>query len=280
MDDLERRYLLAAYESAKINTMRAFDEAEISNQLDLDFNDPGWLDGFLAVTQGLIEEGIVESLSKGGGMGRRDLRLTRRGMEEGRRLADPATQRRDQRRRLLRAIYDLAGGDPGTLVYWDELAPVLGWSAENADHEEEAHGLALNAEQSGLIKIEADEGGIYRITARGVAAVEGDEPQQMAPGPTFNLYGPVQGSVIGTNNRAELTNTFDFRSIEQRIEREGGEDKEELKKALARVQRMIEHDDYIDRGALARFSGAIERHSWFSGAVAQTLLGFATQLAG
>lgn len=280
MDDRERAYLRAAYDIAKTNEMRAFDEHEVAAKLDLDFEEPGWVDRHVAVTNGLIEDGLVESVHKGGGSGRRALRLGRRGMEEGRRLADPATQRRDQRRRLLRAIYDLAGGDPGMLVYWDELAPVLGWSAENADHEEEAHGLALNAEQSGLIKIEADEGGIYRITARGVAAVEGDEPQQMAPGPTFNLYGPVQGSVIGTNNRAELTNTFDSRSIEQRIEREGGQDREELQRALDRVERLIERGEYLDRGALSEFSGAMERHSWFTGAVAQALIGFATQAAG
>jgi hypothetical protein len=103
------------------------------------------------------------------------------------------------------------------------------------------------------------------------------------PEPTsasFHFHGDVNQSIIGTQNRAELTNNFDFRSIEPQIEREGGEDKEELKRALAQVERLIERGEYLDRGALAQFSGAMERHSWFTGSVMQALLGFATQAVG
>ena len=50
--------------------------------------------------------------------------------------------------------------------------------------------------------------------------------------------------------------------------------------AIAQVQRLLERSEYLDRGALARFSGAMERHSWFTGSVMQALLGFATQAAG
>jgi hypothetical protein len=87
---------------------------------------------------------------------------------------------------------------------------------------------------------------------------------------SFHFRGDVNQSIIGTQNRAELTNNFDFRSIEQQIEREGGEDKEELKRALAQVERLIERGEYLDRGALAQFSGS----------VMQALLGFATQAVG
>ena len=86
--------------------------------------------------------------------------------------------------------------------------------------------------------------------------------------------------MIGTHNTAELTNTFDFRTIEQRIEREGGEDKEELKRALAQVQRLVERGDYLDCGALSQFSSVMERHSWFTSSGMQMLLGFATQAMG
>jgi hypothetical protein len=74
-----------------------------------------------------------------------------------------------------------------------------------------------------------------------------------------NIYGPIHGSVIRIHNKADLTNHFDFRSIEQRIEREGGEDKEELKRGLAQVDRLLERGEYLDRGALPQFSGAMER---------------------
>jgi hypothetical protein len=47
--------------------------------------------------------------------------------------------------------------------------------------------------------------------------------------------------------------------------------------ALAQVERLLEQGEYLYRGALVRFSYAMERHSWFTGAVMQVLLGFATQ---
>lgn len=104
-----------------------------------------------------------------------------------------------------------------------------------------------------------------------------------APQPTsanFIFHGDVNQSIIGTQDRVELTNNFDFRSVEQQIEREGGEDKEELRQALAQMERLLERGEYLDRGALSKFSGAMERHSWFTGSVMQALLGFATQAGG
>jgi hypothetical protein len=40
----------------------------------------------------------------------------------------------------------------------------------------------------------------------------------------------------------------------------------------------VERGEYLDRGALSRFSGLMERHSWFTNAVMGALLGFATQV--
>jgi hypothetical protein len=159
------------------------------------------------------------------------------------------------------------------------VAPKLGLDPTNPEHEEQGIALAEYAEGAGHITIEIDEGTVYKITADGVDEVEGNKPQA-TPGATFQFYGSVQGSVIGTHNTAELTNTFDFRAIEQRIEEEGGEDKEELRRALAQVERLLERGEYLDRGALSQFSGAMERHSWFTGSVMQALLGFATQAMG
>lgn len=119
----------------------------------------------------------------------------------------------------------------------------------------------------------------YKTKAQHEAEQRASRPSDSGVSNVFNIeYAP--GSVIGTHNNAELTNTFDFRAIEQRIELEGGDDKEELRRALARVERLIERGGYVDRGALSEFSGAMERHSWFTGAVAQALIGFATQASG
>ena len=132
----------------------------------------------------------------------------------------------------MRAVYEQANGSPVEYVYWRDLAPRFGFT----DMQMPPSSIEVIADQlegMGLITIEIDEGGIYHITAKGVDEVEGNKPQDA--GATFQFYGNVQGSVIGTHNTAELTNTFDFRAIEQRIEEEGGEDKEELRQALAQV---------------------------------------------
>ena len=120
------------------------------------------------------------------------------------------------------------------------------------------------------------------LTRKAYEAVDSDFvlPDPQPTSANFYLYGEVNQSIIGTQNRAELTNNFDFRSTEQQIERDGGEDKEELKRALAQVERLLERGEYLDRGALAQFSGVMERHSWFTGSVTQALLGFATQAVG
>ena len=278
MDHLERQYLIAAYGLARDDAMHVFNEDEITNHLDLDPSQPGYVGRFTSLTQYHLDKGFVAPHSKGGGTGRRTLRLTREGLEEAERLADPIEQRKEQRRRFLRTVYRLADGNPAQFVYWEHVAPELGWNPTNYEHQEQGIALAEYANRSGLISIEVDEGTVYRITEKGVDEVEGNKPPDA--GSTFNIYGPVHGSVIGTHNKAELTNHFDFRSIEQRIEREGGEDKEELKRALAQVERLLERGEYLDRGALSQFSGAMERHSWFTGAVAQALIGFATQALG
>jgi hypothetical protein len=130
-------------------------------------------------------------------------------------MNDP--ERKELRRSFLLAIYELADGNPAHFVYWRDVAPKLGLDPTNPEHEERGIALAEFAQRAGLITIEVDEGNIYRITAEGIDEVEGNKPQATS-GTTFQFYGAVQGSVIGTHNTAELTNTFDFRAIEQRIE--------------------------------------------------------------
>jgi hypothetical protein len=106
------------------------------------------------------------------------------------------------------------------------------------------------------------------------------EAEQREPAPaqvvTVNVQN-AQGSIIGTQRNAELTANFDLRSLESRIERDGGEDKEELNEALQELRALLEEGETLNRGALSKFSGAMERHSWFTGAVAQILVGWATQ---
>jgi len=185
---------------------------------------------------------------------------------------------RERRKQFLRAAYDFGKSRVANLVSMDEIAQQMSleWNQlENTELDE----YAAYYGGKGLIKGQADGFGLFSITPAGIDEVEGNNAQE-PPGSIFQFYGNVQGSVIGTHNTAELTNSFDFRAIEQRIEEEGGEEKEELRRALAQVQRLLERDEYLDRGALSQFSGAMEKHSWFTGSVMQALLGFATQAVG
>lgn len=103
-------------------------------------------------------------------------------------------------------------------------------------------------------------------------------PDPQPTSASFHFHGDVSQSIIGTQNRAELTNNIDFGNVREQIEREGGADREELHNALDHVERLVERGEYLDRGALSRFSELMGRHSWFTSAVMSALLGFATQV--
>ena len=118
------------------------------------------------------------------------------------------------------------------------------------------------------------------ITRRAHEAVDSNfvmpDPQPTAA--NFHFHGDVSQSIVGTQNRAELTNNMNFGSVREQIDREGGEDQEDLHQALNRVEQLVESGERLDRGELSEYSELMERHSWFTGAVMSALLGFATQL--
>jgi hypothetical protein len=118
------------------------------------------------------------------------------------------------------------------------------------------------------------------LTKSAYEAVDNDfvMPTAEPSSPSFNFYAPVNQSIIGTQDRAELTNYINLSELRERIDQEGREDKEELHNALDEVERIIEEGQQIDRGILSRFSGAMERHSWFTSSVMDLLLGFVTQM--
>lgn len=193
--------------------------------------------------------------------------------------AERAEQLRD---RFLSVAYDLTVNRSMPFVRIMEVGCELGLPADRAtlmNPASEINGLARYWANKGCIRSQTYGYETFSLTSEGMAEAEGQNRRETF-NTTFNVYGDVQGSVIGTHNKAELTNTFDFGAIERRIEEEGGEDKEELRQALEQVRRLIERGNYLDRGALAQFSGAMEKHSWFTGSIMQALLGFATQAAG
>lgn len=118
------------------------------------------------------------------------------------------------------------------------------------------------------------------LTRGAYEAVDSDfvMPESQPASASFHFHGDVSQSIIGTQNRAELTNNIDFGNVREQIEREGGADRDELHDALNHVERLVERGEYLDRGALSRFSELMERHGWFTNAVMSALLGFATQI--
>lgn len=192
-----------------------------------------------------------------------------------------AEQASERRQRFLQAVYNLGINEPVFMVSIEDVAKELGMDPDRArDRDGEMKKMAYYFGNKGLIDSQADGYGLLSLTPEGIDEVEGKNKPQESSSPTFQFYGNVQGSVIGTNNSAELTNNFDFRTVEQRIEREGGEDKEELREALEEVRRLLESGDSMERGFLSRFSGAMEEHSWFTSSIAQALVGFGTQAVG
>lgn len=184
--------------------------------------------------------------------------------------------------RFLQIASEIGMNEPSDIVMLNKVAEHLGpdeLGTTGSDYVDKLTRVAQYLGSRGLLERQSSDWGMFTVTREGVDEVEGRNKPPEA-GSTYQFYGNVQGSVIGTHNTAELTNSFDFRAIEQRIEEEGGEDKEELRRALAQVERLLERGEYLDRGALSQFSGAMEKHSWFTGSVMQALLGFATQAVG
>lgn len=192
---------------------------------------------------------------------------------------------REKRERFLQIAYDLSIDQPIPWTHIEHVAQELGMDPDMArSSTSEAMKIARYWGNKGYIKSQADGYGIFSLTPRGIDAAEGNEAHQPPSVSTvFNMSGSTfHGSVVGTNNTAELVNNFDLRSveIEQQIEEHGGADKQELRDALAEVRQILASEDSLERGRLARFSGVMERHSWFTGAIAQAIAGFATQAIG
>lgn len=194
-------------------------------------------------------------------------------------MTDEFGEIKELREKFLRAAYDLR--DPRTR--WanaTQIAERMGLEDPRTTTDERQSGIysdiAIYYDQLGYIQRIANGYLIVAITARGIQYVEGDLERQAANNVTFNI-GTADRSIIGTQDYAQLEANINFENIGIEIERRGGEDKEALREALQRIEELIQNRDAISRGELAEFSEVMERNSWFTGAVAQALVGFATQ---
>jgi hypothetical protein len=145
--------------------------------------------------------------------------------------------------------------------------------------------LGLTVEQvfTGMERLELhdlvrSEGtGLWSVTKEGREAVRTNF-QRIAPTSTqFTFTAPVYGNVVNSNT-GTVSSSYVFNELEAEIERRG-EDVEELKEMVHEINRLLQEGDALPRGALARFSTLMERHSWITGSIAQFLLQYAFVLS-
>jgi DNA-binding PadR family transcriptional regulator len=284
MNDLERQYLRAAYELARNDAFSTFQNHEVADMLDLDTSVSDRVNQANGIAENLISRDFIEDARRSPtGVSRTDgaLRLTKAGLEEAERLADPIEQRKELRRDFLRAVYEQANGSPARLVGWPDLAPRFGF-ADTRYPPSPIIDLAEQLEGSGLISIETEEATAFRITPEGVDEVEGNRPQpQQNVTTTFNMPNStfIQ-SAVGNENTNTFSGDMDFSTVEQRIEEEGGADKEVLLELVAEMRELLESGQTLDKGRLARFNDKLKEYPWLAGPVAGWLLNFGTQEIG
>lgn len=143
---------------------------------------------------------------------------------------------------------------------------------EYADRVEQAITVLRN---QGFLKFEVDEGGIVSITDKGIDEVEGrNQPQPQTQ--TVNIHDSTfNSSVVATQGNVELISTMNFGELYERIDREGGSDKAELRQLVDEVRSLVENEQEIKPGVLQKFREVMQRNSWITGPIASLLLGLA-----
>ena len=190
---------------------------------------------------------------------------------------------KEKRQRFLKAVYDLSIDEPVSMVRIETVATELGMNPELArERGGEMKRMAQYFGNKGFIESHADGDGLLGLTPQGIDEVEGtNKPQGPSVSNTVNISGGnFYSSAVGTNNIANLSAQFDFRTIEQRIESEAGPDREELRELVAEMREVVERGDTLDRNFLSRYNDKLKEYDWLSSAVAGWLLNFATSGVG
>lgn len=93
----------------------------------------------------------------------------------------------------------------------------------------------------------------------------------------YNLSGNFFNSIIGVQQNAKVFVNVTIQRLEEQIEQQGGEDKEELREILAEVRKLLDGEESAPRGFLRRFSETMQKHGWFTGQIAGPVLRFLTE---
>lgn len=182
--------------------------------------------------------------------------------------------------KFLRVAYEIGINEPSDIVMLDQMAEHIDQGEVGATGGQYVDTMTTVAQylgSRGFLKRQSSDWGMFSVIKEGMDEVEGrNEPPQPSVTNTWNLSGNFYQSAIGTHNTNTFSGDLDFSTVEQRIEEEGGTDKEELREMVAEMRGLLERGETLDRGFLVRWNDKLQRYEWLTNAVAGWLLNFST----
>ena len=179
----------------------------------------------------------------------------------------------EMRRDFLRAVYERRNDNTAGIVNGRVVAKAVGIPFESPSF----HGLASDLDGQGWIKRQADKYGMIGITPAGIAAVEGTQEKTPAGASAFNIHSP-QASIIGMQQNAELTATFNFEDLDRDITQRGeDQDQERLVEIRDLLLEMLQTQRTVQRGALEKYGDLLRKYSWLIEHASRALVGYVTQ---
>jgi hypothetical protein len=175
------------------------------------------------------------------------------------------------RNAVRREIYNRRNA-PAGLVSGTEVAQSVGVPFKSSEFDE----AVTDLDTRGEVTRKAGNA-MLSITDKGIKEIE--EPKA-PPEPTISInVQTAHGSIIGTQQNAELTATFNFGDFDRVIEQADEEDKEELKEVREQLRKMLEEEQTVNRGALAKWGQLLEKYPATIGLISRAFIGWLTQQA-
>lgn len=100
---------------------------------------------------------------------------------------------------------------------------------------------------------------------------EYEREEEKTEGPVFQVD-RSPGSVIGTQEQAEITNINNWGEIHELIDANvEGEEKEELKQFISDLEEKLENGE-VGQGDFKKYADIIAKHGWLSGPISQMIM--------